>query len=207
MSVSDEPMSFELVSKLVNNGELDKLSRSPEVMDKYNAHKQYLRDKGIDMVTYILSHELHWVPEDTPLDTPSRELLDTVVKPEGKCPFANTKDMTIIQNSYPYHLESGIEHLCVWVKFPLPPDPNSEIGDISPKDKSLIEKYINETFCNWLNIPRDHIVWFKNWTKLQSVKSVPHIHVIIKDMDRQALNRVLNTGGKAINYGSSDCKL
>ncbi|KAG7888344.1 hypothetical protein KL925_003527 [Ogataea polymorpha] len=207
MSVSDEPMSFELVSKLVNNGELDKLSRSPEVMDKYNAHKQYLRDKGIDMVTYILSHELHWVPEDTPLDTPSRELLDTVVKPEGKCPFANTNDMTIIQNSYPYHLESGIEHLCVWVKFPLPPDPNSAIGDISPKDKSLIEKYINETFCNWLNIPRDHIVWFKNWTKLQSVKSVPHIHVIIKDMDRQALDRVLNTGGKAINYGSSDCKL
>ncbi|KAG7816902.1 hypothetical protein KL919_004197 [Ogataea angusta] len=207
MSVSDEPMSFELVNKLVNNGELDKLTRSPEVMEKYNAHKQYFRDKGIDMVTYILSHELHWVPEDTPLDTPSHELLGTVVKPVDKRPFANAQDMTIIQNSYPYHLEPGIEHLCVWVKFPLPPDPNSAKGDISKGDRILIEEYIRETFCNWLNIPRDHIAWFKNWAKLQSVKSVPHIHVIIKDMDQQALDRVLHTGGKAINYKSDDSKL
>ncbi|KAH3671025.1 hypothetical protein OGAPHI_000736 [Ogataea philodendri] len=204
---SKGPMPFSLIKQLVTNGEIDKLVRSEEVMKEYTAHKEKFKKQGADMITFILSRELKWVPQDVPLNTPSEQLIEAFVKPADSRMFANEADITIVQNTFPYYVEPGVQHLCVWVKFPMPPDPQSDKGDISPKDKQLVEKYITNTFCNWLGIPRSDLVWFKNWTSLQSVRSIPHIHVIIKDMDQDSLDKVLRTGGKALNYGTEDCKL
>ncbi|ODV88266.1 hypothetical protein CANARDRAFT_190037, partial [[Candida] arabinofermentans NRRL YB-2248] len=155
------PMPFSKARELIDNGEIQLLTRSRECMDKYNNHRHALKSKGVDMITNLIVNELHWAPADYR-------------------PFASEKDIVITRNSFPYYLESNTAHLCIWVKFPLLPDPSSPIGDISQRNKDLIERYIQKTFVEWLGIPRENIAWFKNWASLQSIKSIPHIHVIVK---------------------------
>ncbi|GMF07495.1 unnamed protein product [Ambrosiozyma monospora] len=160
-----------------------------------------MRQNGTDSTTDLLVNHLHWAPESS-IQLPSGHILDKLVHYKDARPFANKDDMIITKNMFPYYFEENMTHLCVWIKSPMPPDPDSPIGDISMHDKHLIENYINETFVKWLGVPREDILWFKNWTELQSIRPIPHIHVIIKNLSKEQFNEVIHTPGVPLKYSN-----
>lgn len=192
-------MKFTQAKALIAAGDITKFYRSPQCMETYDNFRATLKDKGIDMTTRLLVEELRWVPESTPITTPADEVIP-LIKCADIRPFANVKDTTILPNSFPYYLEDGVVHLCVWVRSPLPPDPLSEVGDISAYNRHLVDRYIKQTFTKQLDLSEDRILWFKNWAALQSVRALPHIHVILDHPDASMVKSLLGTGGLPIRY-------
>lgn len=204
MPIGYTPMSFEKARELIENEQIVKLYRSPDCMMKYREMKSEFKNSGINMTTRILVCQLHWVPEDTDLHIPFEELFP-LIKPKDKRPFACSEDMTILFNLFPYYFPPGVVHLCIWVKFSMEPDPKSAKGDISDHQKHLVDLYVKATFVDHLGLEPSQVTWFKNWRALQSIKSLPHIHVILDHPDPEKLHNLIGTGGVPINY--DDTKL
>ena len=101
--------------------------------------------------------------------------------------------ISILYNKFPYYFEPNVKHICIWSKLKIPVDKNSEVGDISVMTKKLINRYLEKTFVA-KGISWDQIVWFKNWLSLQSVRSISHIHVILKDVDDKFVDELISGG-------------
>lgn len=90
------------------------------------------------------------------------------------------------------------------------PDPNSEIGDIDDDTKRIIEKYVCKTFVDYVGLSRDQIIWWKNYTKIQSIKAIPHVHVLVNlddDHDgklEKKLRSLIGTPGVLFDYHTPD---
>ncbi|GMF05036.1 unnamed protein product [Ambrosiozyma monospora] len=207
MSFEKVPMTFNKAKEIVASGEVNKLYRSETGLAQYLKFKSELEENGIDMTTNLLVNQLFWVPKTTPLTLPADYVIDNFVHCTDARPFANKNDIIVNPNPFPYYLTDNITHLCVWIKAPMLSDPKSELGDISERDKYLIEEYIHETFVKWLGVAREDIAWFKNWAALQSVKSIPHVHVIVKDLSKEQYEKVVNTSGVPLNYTVLESKL
>ncbi|GMF34335.1 hypothetical protein B5S28_g94 [[Candida] boidinii] len=207
MSVDDAIITWEQLEQIVHTGDLKKLHRDHAGMKKYNDFKQKLKSANIDLTVNLLVTQLKWIsPKDYKLEgTKFADIKE--ITPIDKRLFANSSDVTILRNDFPYHFEANVKHLVVWVKNQILPDPESPHGDISNYDKSLIEKYINKTFVEYLNIDRKDILWYKNWAALQSVRTIPHIHVILRNVSEEKILKVLYTGGKEIDYDHVEPKL
>lgn len=121
-----------------------------------------------------------------------------------------TENYKILLNDWPYGFDSRIVHLVVWTKFPLPPDPTSEKGDISPQTRQMISQFVQETFGVEMKKKRksqkekegqrdaegeeeENVVWFLNWASLKSIHAVEHFHVLLFEPDEEFVERV--TGG------------
>ncbi|EFQ99394.1 hypothetical protein MGYG_02406 [Nannizzia gypsea CBS 118893] len=64
-------------------------------------------------------------------------------------------------------------------------DTTPENGDVTEESRTLIDDFVHRTFTSRLNEfsdAADRVVWFKNWTALQSVRSLEHIHVLVRDV-------------------------
>ena len=87
-------------------------------------------------------------------------------------------------NDWPYGLTPDVTHLIVWSKLRLP-DEKPE-GYLTPESTALVESFIDRTFTERLASfedvnARDSVLWFRNWTGLQSVRGLEHVHVLVKD--------------------------
>lgn len=92
-------------------------------------------------------------------------------------------------NDWPYGNEPGILHLVSWTKSPIPSD--DTVGDLTPESREILERYIYETFIK--DLGADNVLWFKNWASLQSVRSVEHIHILIRNYTPGFLAAVLGS--------------
>lgn len=120
-----------------------------------------------------------------------------------------TENYKILLNDWPYGFDSRIVHLVVWTKFPLPPDPTSEKGDISPQTSQMISKFVRETFGVEMKKKKkksqkekkegqrdaegeeeENVVWFLNWASLKSIHAVEHFHVLLFEPDEEFVERV-----------------
>jgi len=97
-------------------------------------------------------------------------------------PFADPDDFKILRNDWPYGLESDITHLVVWMKNRIATD--SVTGDLTPESRSMIEEFVRKTFVNRhdSNDAASSVMWFKNWTALQSIRGIDHVHVLVRNM-------------------------
>lgn len=209
----EKPLEWNDIKQLVDNYDLEKLGRSQTQLKSYDDFKKLMKEKNISMTTNLFINTMHWLPKDTDIHLPSTEAVK-MIKCKDSRPFADPDDTFISINRFPYYIKEHTLHLLIWVKFPMEPDPNSEIGDIDNHMKQLIEKYINLTFIKKLGIKRDHIIWWKNYAKIQSIKSIPHVHVLINledDFDGSIEKRIINvigTSGVMIDYSDpQNCKL
>lgn len=140
------------------------------------------------ITAYILQERLHW----TPVEVPGSDIAPTfdVKNPH---PFADPDDYCILKNDWPYALADGINHLVVWLKTPISVKP--ETGEITEAGREIVDKWVQETFverimreggANGGRTSRekalDKVLWFKNWTRLQSVRSLDHVHVLLRDI-------------------------
>lgn len=208
-----EPLTWKQVSEIVDSYELQQLGRSIPQLKSYHDFKNKLKSKGINLTTNLVVNTLHWLPADFDIHRPAEDAV-SVIRYEDARPFCNSHDVCITLNDFPYYIKERTLHLLVWVKFPMPPDTNSDIGDIDDETKKYIEKYINNTFVEGLNVQRDRIIWWKNYTLIQSIKSIPHIHVLINldgDVDgklEKEVMRLVGTSGVMFQYPESkECKL
>jgi hypothetical protein len=133
-----------------------------------------------------------------------------IIQYRNPVPFADPSDYKILRNDWPYGVAPGITHLCVWVKSPIAI--KAVNGDLTQESRMLIEDFVNRTFVEKLAerilslmvVPeqtvglngvvvdmtkdqsldwaKERVLWFKNWSALQSVRSLEHIHVLVRDV-------------------------
>lgn len=173
--IKQNPYSWEEVGYIVNTNQLELLARSKQETERYLTFKSWLKNHQLQIQDYIIQQELKWT------DSTSNNQL-----------FTNSNDVKILLNKFPYYFEDSITHLCIWTKVDIPNDPQSDIGDISTTTRSLIDKYVGKTF------PNHPFLWFRNWANLQLVKLISHVHVLVKGLDQEKLNQVLETCGELL---------
>ncbi|EDN07333.1 GIG1(induced by GlcNAc in Ca), DUF3605 superfamily domain-containing protein [Histoplasma capsulatum] len=92
-------------------------------------------------------------------------------------------DYKILRNDWPYGVTSDITHLVIWLKNSIPVREDS--GDMTEESRTLINDFVMRTFVARLEKlfrdAKDRVLWFKNWTSLQSVRAVEHVHVVVRD--------------------------
>lgn len=79
--------------------------------------------------------------------------------------------------------------MVVWLKTPIPVD--STTGVLTGDSRRRVEEFVRGTFEDRLARDvgeRDRVVWFKNWTQLQSVRGLEHIHVLVRDVPEKVMN-------------------
>ena len=107
-------------------------------------------------------------------------------------PFADPDDYRILRNDWPYGLSPGISHLIVWLRTPLAVE--SEEGHLTAESRALIDNFVQRTFVARLAQaserfidPQSHVLWFKNWVGLQSVRALEHVHILVRDVPEEIL--------------------
>lgn len=169
------------------------LKRKPSDLIRYLAWTKDIKAQYGSITAYICQRRLHWHLPDPAATTGTGEADSGPVFPfNNPVPFADPSDYKILRNDWPYGWTPGISHLVVWLKTPVPVQ--GDHGDMTPESRSLIEGFIQRTFIDRLaqdgarfRHPHSHVQWFKNWTALQSVRSLEHIHVLLKDVPENIL--------------------
>lgn len=83
-------------------------------------------------------------------------------------------------------------HLVCWTKSPIPTlDDSVPAGDLTPEARITIEDFVERTFTRHLG--KENVLWFKNWASIQSVRSVEHIHVLVRGASEEFLRAVVGT--------------
>lgn len=176
--------SWPRVKELIKTGKLDQLVRSKETAEEYRVHKASLRN--IDVSLYILSR-LNWSIDEL-------AYLNTY-----KFPSTNDKIAAcltdkgyykITKNDYPYNFESDVYHLLVWSKINIPlydDDTNESTKNVHMYDR--IEEFLELNVHQRLKISKDDYCWFINYVSLQSIRSISHIHLLIRTSDRDIIEK------------------
>lgn len=97
-------------------------------------------------------------------------------------------DYKILYNDWPYGLEQKIVHLVIWTKFDLEDDPVTD--DLTLKARQEIDEFVETMFHP--RVPRDRVIWFKNWRSLKSIHAVEHFHVMLYDPDMEFIREITN---------------
>lgn len=169
--------------KLINDVEtnrLDVIRRKPSERVVYKAWCKDIITTYGSITAYMCAKRLQW----TPLPDSSAET-GPLFDARDPTPFADPRDYKVLRNDWPYgSFETGIVHLIVWSKSRIPTD--KETGFVTPESKRLIEDFVQKTFVGRLeregpSEAGEKVVWFKNWSALQSVPGLEHVHVLVKD--------------------------
>ncbi|KAL2018695.1 hypothetical protein VTK56DRAFT_469 [Thermocarpiscus australiensis] len=163
--------SWPVVQQKVRQNRLDLFQRVPSDLRRYLAFTWKLKQDYGSVMNFILTQRLQW---------------SLPITPKGR-PFEFDEDIKILRNDWPYGIDRRIVHLVVWTKFPLEEDPAT--GDLTDQARAEIDAYVRKTFSK---IPPDHVIWFKNWASLKSVKSVEHFHVMLFDPDPEFVREITN---------------
>jgi hypothetical protein len=125
---------------------------------------------------FVMKERLKWNPLPSSQAGPKFEVRNPV-------PFADKADYKILVNDWPYGLAPGIKHIIVWLKGRLESEPTR--GDMTPKSRQQVEEFIQSKFIDRVqDLPgeQEKVIWFKNWTALQSVPGMEHVHVLVRDV-------------------------
>lgn len=168
--------SFTLTRAEKDTNDLSILKRKPSDLRRYISWTAETKAKYGTITEYILQNRLPkaWgLPPFTP---------------ESQVPFAAASDYKVLLNDWPYGLAPGITHIVVWTRTQIPTDPES--GDLTVESRAQVETFVNDYFIKKLGLGGEHqVLWFKNWVALQSVRTLEHFHVLVRDVDDDMLER------------------
>ncbi|SMN21219.1 similar to Saccharomyces cerevisiae YPL067C Putative protein of unknown function [Maudiozyma saulgeensis] len=187
-NISTTDITWKDVQEYINSGELYKLRRSKDETIKYRAHKELLKKENISIIDHIL-HKLNW-------NLDNLEDLNATKFPNDndklKACFSDKDYFKLLPNDFPYMFEPNIIHLLVWSKIRLPIylDDHTEVSmekhndvlpTMNPEMKDKINKFLMKTLQKKLGLePIKDYVWFINYTSLQSIRAISHIHLLIR---------------------------
>lgn len=108
--------------------------------------------------------------------------------PESQVPFDVASDYKVLLNDWPYGMTPEITHIVVWSRTPIPTDP--ETGDLTTESRAQVENFVKTYFTDTLGAEGEQqVLWFKNWVALQSVRTLEHFHVLVRNVDDDMLER------------------
>ena len=61
---------------------------------------------------------------------------------------------------------------------------------MTPKSRTQVQEFVQRTFVDRVrDLPgdKDKVQWFKNWTALQSVPGLEHLHVLVRDIPQEII--------------------
>ncbi|KAL9599270.1 MAG: hypothetical protein Q9219_003972 [cf. Caloplaca sp. 3 TL-2023] len=191
-----QPHTWKDLQEIVATNDLKSLRRWPSDLRRYLYWtKQTKRTYGT-ITNFLCRERLHWTP--LPTSDPNFEPTFRVTNP---IPFADARDYKILYNDWPYGLAPGISHLIVWLKtrFAVSPD----CGDLLPEARKSVERFVDKIFRNGVEKEEGgkgseavEVMWFRNWTGLQSVRGIDHIHILVRGASREIMDRW--TGGEHV---------
>lgn len=186
------PHSWADLSDILSSNRLEELLRYPSDLRRYLAWSSKIRATYGSMTTFLLRERLRWtpLPSSDPEAAPTFECADPT-------PFADPRDYLILRNDWPYGLERGIVHLVVWLKTPIPTTPDT--GDLTRRSRELVEGFVERVFRRGAQEEGERgsrVLWFKNWTGLQSVRGIEHVHVLVRDVGDEVVDRWVRGNGK-----------
>jgi len=174
LSLTDEEFKYqdwEQLRGILATNSLEELKRRPSDLRRYIAWSAETKAQYGSMTNYLLQHRLPW-------GSPPFKYLSPI-------PFENTADYKILLNDWPYGLTKDITHIVVWSKTPIATD--EKTGDVTVESRKIIEEFVQKIFTARLGGDKERVMWFKNWVALQSVRSLEHIHVLVKDVSQKDL--------------------
>ncbi|CDH15493.1 uncharacterized protein ZBAI_07280 [Zygosaccharomyces bailii ISA1307] len=176
-------LSFQQARQLVESGKLERLERSPECTALYRKHKEGLTE---DIVVDVCK-KLHWSLQDI-------TFLNTVKYPEQAdkiaAAFSDAALFKITVNEFPYWFEPCVSHLLIWSKISLP----LYCGDSEQINTTLykkIEEFLRYNLEQRLGISSEDYCFFINTSRLQSVKGISHIHLLLRS-NQQVAREILS---------------
>lgn len=177
--------------------DLDALKRKPSDLLRYIAWSTETKAQYGSILNFICQRRLHWhLPDD--IATPTGNAATTAIC-SNPVPFADPEDYKILRNDWPYGVAPGISHLVVWLRTPLA---TRDGGYLTEESHALVDAFIQRTFVAPLEErnraagvagaagaadPKKQVLWFKNWGALQSIRSLEHVHVLVRDVPEDIL--------------------
>ncbi|CAJ2506179.1 Uu.00g003090.m01.CDS01 [Anthostomella pinea] len=178
LSLTDEDFhchDWEDMKNIVAENNLSVLKRKPSDLQRYMTWTAETKADYGSMTNYLLTHRLPktW---GTPPFTPASTI-----------PFDDPSDFRVLINDWPYGLTSDITHIVVWSRTIIETDPQT--GDMTPRSRQIVANFVKKFFADKLG-PRggEKVLWFKNWVALQSVRSLEHIHLMVKEAGESVIN-------------------
>ncbi|KPM36256.1 hypothetical protein AK830_g10310 [Neonectria ditissima] len=179
LSQTDEEFhlhDWEELKAIIANNDLQVLKRKPSDLRRYMKWTSETKAQYGSMTQFLLDNRLPKVWGAPPFT------------PTSNTPFEDTSDYRVLINDWPYGLDPEIRHIVVWLRTGIPTDP--ETGDMTPESRALCAAFIKRYFADSLGPDGgDRVVWFKNWVALQSVRALEHIHVLVRNVDDDTLER------------------
>ncbi|KAJ5316554.1 hypothetical protein PENANT_c019G02704 [Penicillium antarcticum] len=193
LAMTDEEFvhhDWEDLKDIIARNDLGALKRKPSDLRRYLAWSADIKAQYGSIMNYICQRRLQW---QMPLDTADPAVIQQgVFAFKNPRPFADPEDYKILRNDWPYGLTPGISHLVVWLRTPIPVE--SEEGYLTDESRLLIDTFVRRTFVDRLaGDPRiasdaaSHVLWFKNWVGLQSVRALEHVHILVRDVPEDIL--------------------
>ncbi|KAM4055263.1 hypothetical protein HRG_006059 [Hirsutella rhossiliensis] len=164
------------LEQIIETNNLSVLKRKPSDLRRYIKWTADIKAQYGSMSQYILANRLPQSWGQPPF-TPSSQV-----------PFASPADYKVLLNDWPYGLDPEITHIVVWSRTPIPTDP--ETGDMTPESRALVQNFVKMYFVDALGPGGGkQVLWFKNWVALQSVRSLEHFHILVRDVGDDTLER------------------
>ncbi|KAI9890377.1 MAG: hypothetical protein M1814_004163 [Vezdaea aestivalis] len=165
-------LGWDDVKSIIKSNRIDRFQRVPSDLRRYWEYNWNLKSQYGSVMNFVLQERLRWDRKD--------------LLPKGPAPFADSGDIKILYNDWPYGIDLKIVHLVVWTKFNLEDDPATD--DLTAKARKEIEDFVESTFCS--RMPLGDVIWFKNWKSLKSVHAVEHFHVMLFDPPKAFIEEV-----------------
>lgn len=178
--VEDDSMDWDEIKQLVASGRLEQLQRHEECTRRYREHRKSL---NVDLATYVLE-KLQWSSEKI------RFLNKRYSTREQKiaASFSSKTLFSVTRNDFPYDFEPNVHHLLVWSKIGLPLyEDDSNGAEQDAETRSRIEEFFRFNLEDRCGVSRADYCWFVNYSSLQSIRKISHIHLLVKTRDRELI--------------------
>lgn len=193
-NIAEGVITWDQVCHYINSKELYKLRRSAKETQRYHKHKDSLKRQNITILQYILN-KLSW-------NEPELDQLNDLTFATDQQRLHNifTKQSLFKTqlNDFPYYYEDNVMHLLIWSKIKIPlylndttdidmfDSQNNNFPDTNPSCVKIIDQFLKQTLCDKFNLkPGKDYVWFLNYSNLQSIKAISHLHVLIRWKDHE----------------------
>lgn len=168
--------SQRFLPRYIETNNLSVLKRIPSDLRRYMAWTAETKARYGSMTEYLIAKRLPKTWGHPPFT------------PKSSIPFAEPADYQVLLNDWPYGLEPNITHIVVWTRTLIATD--NDKGDMTPESRALVADFVRRYFVDKLGEQgQDKVLWFKNWVALQSVRALEHIHVLVRDVDDDMLER------------------
>ncbi|QRD91801.1 hypothetical protein F9C07_5846 [Aspergillus flavus] len=136
------PHTWEDIQEIIVSagGDTSQLKRTPTYLPDYIFWTREIQATFGSVTNFLVKTRLHWGKEANHADIriPYRHY---------SVPFADQSDYRILRNDWPYAMPSGMVHLVVWLKTPIPVDAE---GDPTTESRRLVADFIDRTF--WMHM-------------------------------------------------------